>query len=58
MFETIVRLDIGLKFARVSWSSDGFFNNGDKTASFRLGGRKPVSSDKLTILQITGINVE
>ena len=48
----------GLKFARVSWSKDGFFNSGDKTASFRLGGREPVSSDKLTILKKNIINLQ
>ena len=50
-FSLLVFGQNGLKFARVSWSKDGFFNSGDKTASFRLGGREPVSNDKLTILK-------
>lgn len=50
IFEIILRLDIGLKFVRVLWFRDGFFNNGDKIVFFRLGGREFVFSDKLIIL--------
>ena len=53
--QIILRFDTGLNFLYITWSNDGFFNSDCKTASFIDVGTWLESSDRLTILQMTGM---
>ena len=56
IFDSALKLEIGLKFLNCEKSASGFLNRGDNTADFKHVGMQPSRRERLMMLAIVGSN--